>query len=343
MENYSKILKCSKVPLVIVLLIIAISIALFSYSSELDKKGEVEPVAKEYNELIAYKQDVENEYVEVTITDVPYGFAEEEVDGITRSYYFVYDQYDYMYIVRLMDSTYTMLENKYNENPEEFSYTLKGYIFEDPEELKELAISAYNEGMEEEIVNQENFRLYFGNTYLDEVLTPYSDTSAILIGIGAGIDVLALVLLILYITGYIKTKNALKKYDKEDLEYELSKSSTIEYKISKVSTLENKKDKIYLTDRYIVSKIMGGLNVLEYNELVWLYNEKRRINGIPTTINLKGFTNKKSYELVVVSAYGEGENLLIEIMDKIKERNPQVMLGFTKENQQSYKEIKKNK
>ena len=332
MENYSKILKCSKVPLLIALIIIAISIALFSYSSELDKKAEVEPVAKDYNELIAYEQDVENEYVEVTITDIPYGFAEEENDGITRNYYFVYDQYDYMYIVRLMDSTYTMLENKYNENPEEFSYTLKGYIFEDPEELKQLPISSYNEAMEKEIVNAENFRSYFGNTYLDEVLTPYSDTSAELVGIGAGIDVLAIVLLIIYIVGYIKTKKALKKYDKEDIEYELSKTSTIEYK----------KAKVYLTDKYIVSKVMG-LIVLEYNELVWLYNEKRRVNGIPTTINLKGFTNKKGYELAEISAYGEGENLLIEIMNKIQEKNPQVMLGFIKENQQSYKEIKKNK
>ena len=332
MENYSKILKCSKVPLVIALIIIAISIALFSYSSELDKKAEIEPVAKDYNELIAYEQDVENEYVEVTITDIPYGFAEEEDDGITRNYYFVYDQYDYMYIVRLMDSTYTMLENMYNENPEEFSYTLKGYIFEDPEELKELAISAYNEGMEEEIVNQENFRSYFGNTYLDETLTPYSDTSAVLVGIAVGIDIFAIVLFIVYIIGFIKTKNALKRFDKEDLEYELSKSSTIEYK----------KAKIYLTDKYIISRVMG-VNVLEYNELVWLYNEKRRVNGIPTTINLKGFTNKKAYELAEVSAYGEGENLLIEVMNKIKEKNLQVLLGFTKENQQSYKEIKKNK
>ena len=343
MGNYSEILKCSKVPLIIALIIIAISIALFNYSSELDKKAEVEPVAKDYNELIAYEQDVENEYVEVTITDIPYGFAEEENDGITRNYYFVYDQYDYMYIVRLTDTTYSILENMYNENPEEFSYTLKGYIFEDPEKLKELAISAYNEGMEEDIVNEDNFRSYFGNTYLDEVLTPYSDTSATLVGIGAGIDVLAFVLLILYIIGYIKTKNALKKYDKEDIEYEVSKTSTIEYKLSKVSTLENKKDKIYLTDKYIVSKIMGGLTVLEYNELVWIYNEKRSVNGIPTTINLKGFTSKKVYELAEVSAYGEGENLLIEIMNKIQEKNPQIMLGFTKENQQSYKEIKKNK
>ena len=332
MGNYSKILKCSKVPLIIALIIIAISIVLFNYSSELDKKAEVEPVAKDYNELIAYEQDVENEYVEVTITDIPYGFAEEENDGITRNYYFVYDQYDYMYIVRLTDTTYSILENMYNENPEEFSYTLKGYIFEDPEELKELAISAYNEGMEEDIVNEDNFRSYFGNTYLDEVLTPYSDTSATLVGIGAGIDVLAFVLLILYIIGYIKTKNALKKYDKEDIEYELSKASTIEYK----------KAKVYLTDKYIISKVMG-LTVLEYNELAWLYNEKRRVNGIPTTINLKGFTSKKVYGLAEVSAYGEGENLLIEIMNKIQEKNPQIMLGFTKENQQSYKEIKKNK
>lgn len=330
MEDYKKILKNSKVPLLIAIIIIVISIVLFIASVKLDSQGQQELVAKDYNELIAYGQDVENEYVEVTITDIPYGFAEEEDENVTRNYYFVFDEYDYMYIVRLTDSTYKMLENKYIENPEEFSYTLKGYIFEDPAELKELAIEAYNEAVEEEVVNDENFRIYFGNTYLDETLTPYTDISAMLIGIGVGIDVIAFVLLIVYIIGTVKSKSALKKYDKEDLEYELEKASTVAYK----------KSNIYLTDKYIISKVVG-LTVLEYNELVWLYNEKRRQNGIPVGTYLIGYTEKKKrYQLA--STYND-ENLLNEIMIKIKEKNSLVMLGYTKENQEKYKEIKKNK
>lgn len=264
MENYKKILKNSKKPLLIAIILILISVVLFSIAGYLDSCRERELIAKNYNELIYYEKDVEKEYVEVEIVDIPYGFATEENDNVTRKYYFVFDEYDFMYIVRLTDNTYTKLENMYNENPEEFSYVLKGYIFEDSTELKQLAISAYNEAMEEEIVNNENFRLYFGNTYLDEILTPYTNISALLLGLGIGIDILAFVFLIFYIVGGIKLKLSLKKYYKDDLEYELSKTTTLAYE----------KANIYLTDKYIISKTMG-LTVIEYNELVWLYNEKR--------------------------------------------------------------------
>ena len=235
-----------------------------------------------------------------------------------------------MYIVRLTDNTYTKLENMYNENPEEFSYVLKGYIFEDSTELKQLAISAYNEAMEEEIVNNENFRLYFGNTYLDEILTPYTNISALLLGLGIGIDILAFVFLIFYIVGGIKLKLSLKKYYKDDLEYELSKTTTLAYE----------KANIYLTDKYIISKTMG-LTVIEYNELVWLYNEKRSYNGILVGITLIGYkNNNKRYGLASVYL---NEELLIEIMNKIKDKNPSIMIGYTEENQRNYKEIKNNR
>lgn len=329
MENYTKILKTSKRLLIIILIMFLISLALFVCGTELEQRAVDETTAKDYNELISYKQDVENEYVEVTIADIPYGFAESDAG---QKYYFVYDENNFMYIVRLTDTTYSMLENMYKENSEEFSYTLKGFIFNDSQELKEIAISSYNESMEEKVVNNDNFSAYFGDTYLDEELTPYSDTSSMLYSIGIIIDMISFVLLILYIVRIIKNKSTFKKYDKEDLEYELSKPSTIEYK----------KANIYLTDKYIISKVYG-LTVVEYNELVWLYNLKRKYNGIPVGIYLMALDSKKIYQIVKVNTSKKNEELLIEIMNKIKDKNPSIMLGYTEENQQKYKEIKNNK
>lgn len=329
MENYAKILKTSKRPLIIIFMMFVISFVLFGYGAELDEKALSRTTAKDYNELIFNNQDVEEEYVEVTITDIPYGFAEGDD---SKKYYFVFDEYDYMYIVRLTDTTYSMLENMYNENSEEFSYTLKGFIFNDSQELKEIAISSYNESMEEVVVNNDNFSAYFGDTYLDEELTPYSDTSSMLYSIGIIIDMISFVLLILYIIRIILNKSTLKKYDKEDLEYELSKPSTIEYK----------KANIYLTDKYIISKVYG-LTVVEYNELVWLYNLKRKYNGIPVGIYLMALDSKKIYQIAKINTSIKNEELLIEIMNKIKDKNPSIMLGYTEENRQKYKEIKNNK
>ena len=79
--------------------------------------------------------------------------------------------------------------------------------------------------------------------------------------------------------------------------------------------------------------------MLDYNELAWVYTQIVRQNGIPVSTNLIAFTNKnKRYQLAMVYI---DEKLLNQIMNRIKEKNPQVLLGYTKENQQKYKEIKK--
>ena len=58
-------------------------------------------------------------------------------------------------------------------------------------------------------------------------------------------------------------------FGKEDLEAELEKESTISYK----------KSKLYLTDKYVVYGYQG-LHVEEYDNISWVYIEKRKQNGV---------------------------------------------------------------
>ena len=318
-----KILKNSKKGLLISLGMLILSIILITLGTSLGVKAE-DKVAKDYGALISSKQDNTDEYVKITIAYLPYLFAEESDDYGGKKYYIVFDNRDYPYIARLTDDTYKKLENLYDNN-EEISYELKGYLFKQEKELRDLAIDAHKELFEDSEISEANYELYFGKSYLDETITPTTNLEAITIGIGVGLIFLSFFIFIFYIVSRIRFKKNIKKYSKEELEYELSKKDTLYFK----------KEHICLTDKYIISTLTGL-------DILWLYYENRRYNFISIGKYIIARTKNKKM-ISIAYTYGN-EELLIEIMKKITEKNNNILLGFTKENQQKYNElIKKEK
>ena len=286
-------------------------------------------VAIDYGTLISSKQDKSGEYVKVNINYLPYLFAEENDNYGGKKYYIIFDQDGYPYIARLTDKTYQYLETKY-DNQEPISYELKGYLFKQEKELKALAIDGHKEIFEDSQISENNYELYFGNCYIDETLTPSTGVEAITIGLGVGLIILSTVFFIIYIVSIIRFNHNIKKYNKDDLQYELAKNNTLYYKKLGLS----------LTDNYIISTMLG-LDILKYDDIIWLYNENRRYNFVSIGWFLIARTNDKKMRQLACTF--RDESLLIEIMNKIYEKNNKIMIGFTKENQKQYKELTKKK
>lgn len=318
-ENYKKILKPDKKLVIWMVVFIIISGLLFYFIGKFDKTDEL--IATDYNYLIANLQDEDKDYVKVTITDIPYAFAYKG----DLNYYFVYDENDYAYIARLTDKTYEMLEKKY-DNGEAISYELVGYAYKIEADVLNIAIETYNEWAEEAIIDELNYRNYFGDTYLDETMKPSDGIETLLIFLEFIALICVIVFMICYIVSGTNVRRMIKKYGREDLEYELGKSSTKAYK----------KADIYLTEKYIISTF-SGLRVLEYNELVWIYNQKRRYNFVSMGNYLLVISkNKKTYQIAYCY---KDTSLLEEIMNDIHTKNPDVLIGYTNENRAKYKEV----
>ena len=332
MENsmeVEKMLKPKKRLLIIGLMILAIAVGLI-VTGVLKNQNKYEGVQMHiYNDLISKDADKENMLVKLEITNISPAFAVKEIKNVKRNYYFAIDKNNYWYIVRLTDSTYQELKSKIDSEGENFKYVLRGYIYNDPEELKKLAISAYNQGLsaDAEKLTNSNFQDYLGSTYLDETKTPNDSTVTALIGIGIGLAILSSIFLIISISNIKKLKSTLKKYDAEELKEELNNINIEEYK----------RQSVYLTNKYIISTI-NGLGVLEYSDILWMYNEKRRQNGIVVGVWIMARTrdNKK-----ILIASDMKEDILIEIMTKIKEKNHEILIGFTGENNKEYKKLLK--
>ena len=95
--------------------------------------------------------DAEETYV--TIKDIwePDQFAELEGSGNDYKYYIVGDENN-AYIAKLTVDTFNKIESAIDEQGENFSYELKGYIYAIPDEVKKLAIERVKEYSEEDLL-----------------------------------------------------------------------------------------------------------------------------------------------------------------------------------------------
>lgn len=318
-KELKKIFKNNSKYLLTVVILFVVSIVMFAMSTPVEE----EESPKDYNDLIVDKQDQEGSYATVTIDSVPILFATNDYEN----YYIVMDTNNYMYLSRLTDDTYNKLEKEYSTN-KSINYTLTGYLYNAPEELQKLAMDIYNEEMGEEIITKYNYHTYFGSTYLDETNNPNANDT--FLAIGFILIIVSIIIFIVYLVNVIKTKKTYKKYSKEELTTILQESTTIAYP----------KANIYLTSKYIIST-SSGITVTKYEDLVWMYIQRRTYNFINIGTNLLGRTNNN--KVVNLAVTYRNNYLLEEIISEIEKHNKNILIGYTKENSKAYRETVKNK
>ena len=329
--NYSKVLETKKKYLIAGILMIILSLAAIIGEYVYEETIKSNSV-QDYHVLISKDEDEENKYASVVITDIPYGFAYREGDYETLRYYLVYDKDNYMYMARLTDATYKNIEKMYEESNGDFSYELKGYLYKTPDDLKDIAIDFYNSALEDEEdkITQENFHYYLGKTYLDETQTPTEDLFVLVIIFGTIFTILGIVCIIIHFVRRKKRNKILKEYNRYELESELSSPNT------KVHEKEN----IYLTDKYIISS-QNGLDIIKYEDILWIYNEKIRQNRVNVGVYL--VCNTKFKKRIMI-AFSRKEEKIIDIIEEISDKNGDILVGYTKENKKLYKDkTSKNK
>lgn len=325
-KQIDKILKPGKILLIITIIAIIGTIALFVAGVYTSYENTKNPEL--LGTLIDNGEDKEGVYAKVDVATIPYGFAEE---GQGRYYYFVKDADGYMYIVRITDGTYKKLEEMYNNGEGEVKYEFAGYTYNIPASLKRLAIEAANEGVEDNSkkMTYANFENYVGSVYIDETKKPESDNSSMFYGMGIMAGVFTVCLVIASVTQIINVRKITKNSElMEELKAELAGNTDDTYK----------KLKLYLTDRYIISRT-GGIEAFGYKDVIWEYSLIRYVNGVAQGKTLIIYTrDKRRHNL---AATGPNDERIEEIMTEISDKNPNVRVGYTKENRQFFKEFKK--
>lgn len=284
--------------------------------------------AIDYRELLLNYKNISGEYTKLDIVSA-YSFAGKG----NLTYYYVLDEDGYLYVARLTDDTFDDMVDKYNSCPDQdkFTYEIHGYVCNVYGDLKDYMISELDDVFGEEYkISYADYDDMFYDTYIDETSPGKATTFSLFIALGAVCDIVGLLMLILYLTRSSRIRKSLKQYNFDVLYSQLSSSETLCYK----------KEGIYLCSQYVVSTVIG-LRILNYYDIKWIYNIKNSVNGIPTAVNLvAACSDKNTYN--IASTMPKNENVLIEIMQEIYARDTDILVGYSNENIQAYKEFKKN-
>lgn len=325
--------KMDRVYLIIALIALAITILMGYLIYETGNQELSEPVDL-HNIIYGYTKK-EDAYAKIDVQYLTDSFARYG-DGSANDeyYYFATDTKGYGYIVSLTHSTFSKLkeinEYTYNEDAEmPDAITITGVTKPIPEDIKNIAVDIYSEIYETSEVTSENFEDYYGTVYLKEGASP-TDTSITIYSVVIFISLIFFIIsIIFYIVIKVKTKLKLKKIKQsgefENIELELSSNEKEEFK--KIGTV--------LTKSYIIDGSFG-LEVIKYQDIEWIYEHKVRTNGIVTKRSIIIIAkDKKKYKVAVTDANPFSKKTIKEfneIFNKIIEKTPNALVGYTKEN-----------
>lgn len=311
--------------IIIFFAIIVVAFAFKMWEKQINEKVNSE--ATDLNTLIMAGEENWDKKAYLNINAIPYQFA--TADGIDESYYIVTDG-EYLYIVYMSNSDFDKL-NK--EEIEQTPIKVEGITTQIPEEIKQIAIEAYNENMEEEykIKTDEDFYSYFGNIYLDMSLS--ENSSAIMA------KYIFILLLVIGGIGFICVLYKYVTFDKNVEKMDNDVINSLDEEMNNPDAFYYEKMHMYLTENYIIT-FSGKMTAINYKDIVWMYVYEQRTNGFKTSKAIKVMTNEgKTYTIAVTPGITKAQKEVYdEVWNTILSKNGNITVGYTKENIKEIKE-----
>lgn len=304
----------------VVVVVLGIGLAVIGY---LEDHKEVKLTY--LNDLILQEDNniLKNSYLDVYTS--PYVFAEYENED--SKFYIVKDS-EYLYIVYLDDELYEKIASV--EDIENNPYRVEGYTESIPDDVRALAIEAYNEAFEEEIVNESNFDSYFGSIYLN-TNDIYNNADMFYI--------FAIVAGIVGLCGIFGIANANKNSKKVLSKMMYNEFKNLSKELDSEDAKKYEKDRVYFTKSYIVS-LISYIDIIKYKDIVWYYKHEVRTNGIKTSQGLIVVTKDGvKHTIVMFSNSKKARAKFEEIWKLLADKLPKVLVGYTTENIKKAKEL----
>ena len=274
----------------------------------------------------------ENRYSYVEVAIKPYLFAVYEINKKedTAKYYLVMDKNNHLYILYMKEKEFNLLNvDSITEQP----MVVYGYAKPITYDLKKQAIKSYNEFMQFEYLNMDNFKEYVGTYYLD-MKTPINDSTIYCFGVLI-FGLLSIGAITLYIIKNLKNRNMMKELTPEILK-------KIDTELALQVNNDYEKMKFYLLKNYLVD-LENNIIIIPYSNILWIYPYDRTYNGLLVNKYLKVITkDKKTYAVASTRALDENKDeILEEIEQKLKEKNQNIIIGYSKENKKKVKDLLK--
>lgn len=328
-KNMKKEIRNMRKKLIVFILVIVIAFGFKIWEDSTIE--EVNNNITDLNSIIISSEDKTDKKAYINLNMIPYQFA---VSDDTENSFFIVADDQYLYIAYMSPSDFERLNNEdIVNNP----VRIEGITETTTEQIKQLAINTYNEGLEEdEQISIDEFNNYFGSVYLNMTIEGNSNAN-ILLG-------LFILFLLFGVIGTISSLIQLISFKKKTSKMDYDLIEELDNEMNDEKSFYYEKIHLYLTDKHIIN-FDGKFIVIDYKDIVWMYPFEQRTNGIKTSQAIKVMTEDgKTYTIATIDVVSKAKKEIYnEIWNTIISKNNKMLLGYTKENIQEMKEKKKNK
>lgn len=319
-KEINKILKPTKklVTLFIIYLMIGIALVVPAFYGRYEERKDPQDIS----ELISNGTEQEGLFVGLDIAYLPQVLAANvEKDNYL---YYVLDEEGRTYIARLSNKTIDRIKSISDGATGKLDsvYHLNGFTYNIDQQTEDLALYSSEKVFAKGELTSDNFSQYFGKVYIDENRSPKSSTVIMLYKMSALFSLLFFVFAFVFLLpAIIKAGKIARDKDLvEDLRKELENLTDTPYKECHV----------YLTRKYII----GGIQAIKYEDVIWGYVSVETKYGIKTGKNLVVYTkDKKSH---TIGSVRPGSNILESILADIQKKNAAMRIGYTEENKKFF-------
>lgn len=249
----------------------------------------------------------------------------------SKTYYVVLDKRHNAYVVRVKDSELKKMDDQnayFMENDAAMpkAYTLKGVV-------RKLSVDDRNEIAGCFDMSSAKGKTTFGTMYLDATATPGDDAFALwLVGFILCFT-FGLIFVLISLPASANFKKCIRNLEARGLlDAAAAELESGEYE--KVG-----KDCGRLSRRFFFGKNSGM--VLPYTDIQWIYRQNVKRYFITLNVNLIVSTLDLNQKILLSYNGKNRDEELNKVFVAVAQNNPNVLLGFTSENQKAYKERKK--
>lgn len=325
-EEIDKILK-PKMGIIIFMLFIFLGVSSLCIGFVFSKVYEQRKDPLNLSDLISNNREEEGLYVSLDIAYLPKVLAANlEKDNYL---YYAMDEENRVYIVRLSNKTFDNLKNIVDEETGKLSsiYHLNGFTYKIDSQIESIVLRNYEKVFPDIKLTSDNLYEYLGKIYLDENKSPESHRTVELYKSIVMVGILFLVVAFGYvIPTIIKSRKVLKNQELV---------GTLRMELENLTDNKYQKYHIYLTENYFIS----GIYPLKYEDIIWAYIITESKYAIKVGRDLIVYSKDKKKH--VLASVGPKNDVLDSILIDLHEKNPNIKIGYDKENKEYFENYKK--
>jgi hypothetical protein len=250
-----------------------------------------------------------------------------------ETYYTAMDEKGYYYTVRVNDSTYDKMSAQFDwwmsEDEDEAPpapYRLTGMAYSATSSIRENICYAWD-------FEESEYSEIFGTMYLNANATPGSDAIAPWLFLCLMCGITALILFLVYLPANGAFKKCVKALEEKNLLD--GAANELEYP----ENIKVCKDQARLSRRFLFCKRNGV--VVPYTDVMWVYRQNvKRYFVITVSTTLVIHTAQGQFNVLAVNGKDK-KNELEPVFAAIAQGNPDVLIGYTSENQREFNVRKK--